>query len=194
MKRIKRKTQVDLASLRDAQAQGRFAEFLLRGSAGDSVTGYLLECTPECLLIEQLNWDCFVWDGLCLLWRREITKVRIFDEHDWPILAAKRLRLARPVSFKVSEEHSPEFLKRCIPKSELFELEQGRLHPDMLFLCQVQQIANRHVRVTSFGRDLVEAQEITIPFREVTKITFQDGYSKAAQAALSELRRLHILT
>ncbi len=51
--------RLNLEALREAQAQGRFAEYPRKPKKLGSVTGYLLEASQDCFIVKSLNWDFF---------------------------------------------------------------------------------------------------------------------------------------
>src|SRR6266699_3605126 len=101
--------RVKLAAIRTAQRSSRFAEFI-RKPKGESVAGYLLEHSPDCLLLEELDWDSFRWNGKCIIWKRDVRTIRCFEDTDWPMIAARALKMARTVELVRSSLPVPDFL------------------------------------------------------------------------------------
>jgi hypothetical protein len=185
---------LDLKTLRESQRVGRFAEFLRKPKKYESATGYLLEESPDCVLIELLNWDCFRWNGKCIIWKHTLKSVHSFEGSEWPTIAGKKLEIMHRVEVKNVSGPVENFLKRHFRNDDIILVEQEGVWPNELFLCKILAINRNGLRVKSYDRTLRNADEIAIPYRSITKITFGDGYSIAASAALKSMLALGVST
>ena len=177
-----------LATLRKGSS-AILTEFLRRPKKYESITGYLLEDSPECLLVELFNWDCFLWNGKCIVWKETLANVRPFDDSAWPTIAARNLHLLHSVKSRKSTEPLESFLKRHLQHGEIVLLEQERFWRDELFLCEILSVDGQSLGVRSYDSTLRKVDEVVIQYSRITKITFGDRYSLAARSALETMRQ-----
>jgi len=177
------KLTAKIVALRRAQQRGRFAEFVRAPRDFGTVAGYLLEHCADCFLLEEFNWDCFKWNGKCIIMSRDVKEIRIFKQSDWPILAGEAQQMLRAVSPARRTETLPRFLARSINSGDVIEVEQERRCPADLFLCKVRQFGERGLLVTSYDTSL-RGTELEISYKDLTKVSFRDGYSNAVKFAL----------
>jgi hypothetical protein len=175
-----------LKRIRRAQANGRFVECIRWPRYGDTITGYMVHCTPDSILVEQLNWDTFRLNGLCLFTAGSLARIHVFDETEWPIRAARRFRLTKHVSIQWTKRSYSTLLRDLAASCELVEIEQERVDPGALFLCEVIAFTRAGVRVRSYERNLRDAKDTTLLFRNITKVTLHAGYSRAATVVLRD--------
>jgi hypothetical protein len=175
-----------VARIRRAQSSGRFVEFIRWQRYDDTITGYAAHCTPSSIVVEQLNWDTFSMDGLCLFSSSSVARIHVFGESEWPIRAARKLGLTKRVVTQWTKRSYSALLRDLAAKCQLVEVEQERLCPGALFLCEVLECGNARLRVRSYERSLENSQETTMLFRNITKVTSQSGYSRAATVALRQ--------
>jgi len=176
-----------IPAIREAQGARRFVEFMRKPGNLYSVAGYLVEVAKDCLAIKEFHWDTFTWNGMCLLQARNVTSVRIFEEPDWPTISGNALRLVTKTSLKVTNDAFHAVAKHYLHEGALVQIEQEIAHPGDLFLCQILRLGRNAIQTKSYDRTLQSFENVTMPYDEITKITFGDGYSKAAKIALMKM-------
>lgn len=176
-------TIAELRRIARSQVTGRFCEFI-RSKPCENITGYLVGYSSEIAIIEEINWDCFRLNGFSLIWTKSLAKIHIFDESEWPIRAARELGVAKEVRAKFSKKPWLSMVKEFTGRSRLIQIEQERRLPGKLFLCEILDFTNRGLQVRSFARNLLDTEEVTIPFQAITKLTVLDGYSCAAEKSM----------
>jgi hypothetical protein len=115
--------------------------------------------------------------------------VHLFDDKEWPFIAARRLTLTRRVRCRITDEPGLSLIARFIKEGDLVQIEKEEVDPREMFLCQVLGISQRGLRVSSYDRSLRSAERVTMQLKDCTKITFADRYSNAALIALRAVSR-----
>jgi hypothetical protein len=174
----------DLEKLRQAHKEGRFAEFKRARRFGSSVTGYLIAYSEEVLVIEELNWDSFQLNGIVVLPRNSIKRLRIFEQTDWPINAARQLRLTKSVVIRGMKKKCGSIIREIIGDSRLFEVESNQMQPDEMLLVEYVDSTESKMRVKNYDATLKQTDEVEIMFKDITRLVVRDGYCRAAELAL----------
>jgi hypothetical protein len=177
-------TNQNLEKLGKAQKEGRFAEFKRAERFGSGVTGYLIAYTPEVFVVEELHWDCFRLNGLIIFPRRTVSGLRIFTEADWPIKVARQLGIAKQAAFRALKRPYRLIVREIVGDSRLFAVEENEKYPKQMFLVECLESTKLRMRVKSYDRTLKRPEEMYIRFKDITKITVRDGYSRAVELAL----------
>lgn len=170
--------------LAKAQSEGRFAEFKRTERFGWGVTGYLVAYSAELFVVEELDWNYFRLNGITILPRRGVARLRIFREADWPIRAARQLGITKSVAFRALKRPYRSVVREIIGDSRLFAVEENETYPGQMFLVEYLESTKLRMRVKSYDHSLKKVDEIYIRFKDITKIIVRDGYSRAAEVAL----------
>jgi len=173
-----------LGKLMKAQAEGRFSEFKRTKRFGSGITGYLTAYSPEVFVIEELNWDCFRFDGVAIIPIRTVSGLRIFAEDDWEIRAAKELGVTKCVYFRSTKKPFFSIVKGVLSGSRLMEVESSQTEPDEMLLVECLQFTQLKMLVKSYDSRLNHASEFDIRFSQVSKLKVRDGYCHAAEIGL----------
>jgi len=110
--------------------------------------------------------------------------VNVFSDSEWPIIAARKLGIAKAVSCSFVDESVHTFVGGSVGEGDLIQIEQEKTHPGEMFLCEVCQINAIGIQVRSYDRYLRDSTELEMQYRDITKITFVDPYSAAAATFL----------
>lgn len=187
--RVEWRSQIPV--LRKAQTEGCFAEFKRKPMSHYPVAGYLIELAKDCLVIREFNWDTFAWNGTCIIRARDVAGVRIFEKHEWPMVAGKELRLVIKTGLNVTSDTFRSVTERHLCEGDLVQIEQEKIHPGDMFLCQVVQLSRNAIQTKSYDRDLQSFEKVEMLYRNITKLSFGDGYSKAARIAQKTAEKIH---
>lgn len=173
-----------VSELRTAHLEGRFAEFV-RGTLAP-VSGYLIESSPDWILVDHFEWNSFDWNGKCIVWKQTISGVHCFGRSAWPIRAARHFPVTRPVSPKLSFRKIDGFLKHHIEIGSIIQVEQEFRCPGEMYLCELLAIRPEDMLLRSYDRVLKTSEDVTMSYQDITLITFLDRYSEAATYALGK--------
>jgi hypothetical protein len=178
-----------VSALRKAQKDGKFAEFKRKPRTYYPVAGYLIEQSKQCLVVKELNWDTFAWNGTCLIRTQDVADVHVFGELEWPMIAARSLGLAASTAFSIGEGGLHDVAQRYLHPGDLAQIEKEGTDPGEMFLCVILEMCPDGLWARSYDRTLRSFDETRMPYRDITKVTFGDAYSKAAAIALRRLKR-----
>jgi hypothetical protein len=152
-----------------------------RSSRGMSrVTGFVVACSNELILLHCLDLDLFRLNGYSTIRVKDVSHYRFFDSSDcWQFRAAKLFRLVpkRPRCRKLAGVQ--EFLGSHIGEERLVTLHTEGLKRDACYIGPVVSVKEKTVTIEDLNCNAEWTGPRRLKLKDITKIEFGGGYEKA---------------
>lgn len=144
----------------------------------ESYDGYVLDFTDEFLIFEKVDTN-FKFDGICILYRNDITRIR-WAGNDLQSIS-KLIDLEHKTSWKSSMnlENINSLIVDLAKEFSVLTIYTQHLAKDICFVGQVEEIDNNTLLFHEFGTtSTLDRKFLLISVEEITKIEVNGHYEK----------------
>jgi hypothetical protein len=154
-------------------------EFSRRPRIEEKIAGFVVDISPNLVLLHRLDWSTFKMDGYCVLRLVDVKDYRLFDGKSWQNRAVQKLKIRSKKPGKIRLHSWPELIEDAARHFPLLTFHRERKFPNELWIGVPLTASSSLVTYDDIDPKAKWTGSYSLKTREITRIDFDAGYERA---------------
>jgi hypothetical protein len=154
-------------------------EFSRQPRIDEIILGFVIDISPNLVLLHRLDWSTFRMDGYCALRLIDVKDYRLFDRKSWPSRAIQKLKIRSKKPGKIRLQSWPELIEDAARLFPLLTFRRERKFPDACWIGVPLTVTSSLVTYDDLDPKAKWSGPYCLKMREITRIDFDAGYERA---------------
>ena len=169
--------------------RGRLFEFKLRPAGAGRLAGFVVDSSPELVLVHRVDFDTFSLNGYAAIRSDDIAEFRSFGRREyWQRRAVEHFGLVPVPVPRVSVGSFRELLASAALTDRMVAVYRARIAADVCYIGPVTRVTDQQLTMEDLDSNAKWSGPRRIRLADVTRVDFDDGYLRALEATAPKRR------